>query len=388
MSPPWVSGAVALAFPRRSRRGCGKTREFRRSSPNVPISVRLFGRAARPDRLSRPRPLGGGPRRLGAVHHAAARSEARRADGRHRALRGAARPCAEGPGRRSDPARLQHHVPRAAAVPDGDVPARGARRRAAAAADRRRPGGRAGRDRSVDPDAVGGADGARLEREARRQGRGAGAGLGGAGINVDLAPAADVPVSRLSFMYQQGRTWSFDAGRTTRLAGAFAAGLGDAGTLAAMKHFPGIGLATRNTDEAVVHITATRRQLAPGLAPYRRARVPLVMLSNAVYDAYDRRHGAGWSPAIATTLLRGTLGFRGVSITDSLDGAAHARGIPTNPLAVQAAAGGTDLILVTGSEAASESVFTSLRRAAADGTLDLARLRVSYRRILALKRGL
>ena len=53
---------------------------------------------------------------------------------------------------------------------------------------------------------------------------------------------------------------------------------------------------------------------------------------------------------------------------------------------MRAAAAGTDLILVTGSEPASLSVYTSLLRAARDGRIPNARLTASYRRILELKR--
>jgi beta-N-acetylhexosaminidase len=226
---------------------------------------------------------------------------------------------------------------------------------------------------------------------AREQGRKTGSALLGLGLNTDFAPVADVPASTSSFMYQQGRTWSFGPRKTSRLANAFALGLGDRNALGTMKHFPGLGLATRNTDDYVVRIGATKEQLAPGLVPYRRAiadGAPLVMLSNAVYNAYDRRFAAGWSRPIGVGLLRRQLGFRGVTITDSLDGAAHARGIPTDPLAVRAARAGTDLLLVTGSEAASRSVYHSLMAAASTGQIPRARLAVSYDRILTLKAGL
>jgi beta-N-acetylhexosaminidase len=226
---------------------------------------------------------------------------------------------------------------------------------------------------------------------ARSQGRKTGSGLLGLGINTDFAPVADVPSSTSSFMYQQGRTWSFSSRETARLANAFALGLGDRGALATMKHFPGLGFAARNTDDHVVHIDATKRQLAPGLRPYRHAvanGVPLVMLSNAVYNAYDRSHAAGWSHAIGTSLLRGELGFQGVTITDSLDGAAATRGIPTNPLALKAAKAGTDMLLLTGSEASSRSVFRTLLDAAKAGQIPQNRLAASYDRIVALKAGL
>jgi beta-N-acetylhexosaminidase len=112
------------------------------------------------------------------------------------------------------------------------------------------------------------------------------------------------------------------------------------------------------------------------------------MLSNAVYRAYDRHNAAAWSHAIGTGLLRGDLGFRGVTITDALDGAAAARGILPNGLAVRSAAAGTDMILLSGSEAASRSVYRSLVDAASAGRIRTARLRASYERIVALKQGL
>jgi beta-N-acetylhexosaminidase len=226
---------------------------------------------------------------------------------------------------------------------------------------------------------------------ARTQGRKTGRALVGLGVNTDFAPVADVPASTSSFMYQQGRTWSFSSRKTARLANAFALGLGDRGALATMKHFPGLGFATKNTDDFVVHIDATKSELAPGLRPYRHAvanGVPLVMLSNAVYRAYDRSHAAGWSRPIGTTLLRRELGFHGVTITDSLDGAANARGTPTNPLALKAAKAGTDMLLLTGSEASSRSVFRTLLDAAKAGKIRHDRLTASYDRILALKAGM
>ncbi len=111
------------------------------------------------------------------------------------------------------------------------------------------------------------------------------------------------------------------------------------------------------------------------------------MLSHAVYDAYDAHHAAAWSHMIGTMLLRQELGFRGVTITDSLDAAAQSRGIPLADVAIQAVGAGTDMILLTGSELSSQSVYASLLRAGKAGRLRERRLLVSYERILALKAG-
>jgi beta-N-acetylhexosaminidase len=227
--------------------------------------------------------------------------------------------------------------------------------------------------------------------KAASQGRETGRALRELGINVDFAPVADVPASTESFMYREGRTWSFSARRTARLATAFAVGLDARGVVATMKHFPGLGFATRDTDDAVVRIGATKAQLAPGLRPYRRAianHLRLVMLSNAVYTAYDGRHAAGWSRAVGTTLFHRRLGYQGTTITDSLDSAAQAREIPVDLLAVRAARAGTDLILVTGPEAVSRSVHASLMRAARSGQIARSRLVASHERIESLKAGL
>ena len=223
---------------------------------------------------------------------------------------------------------------------------------------------------------------------ALQQGQSTGTALHNLGITTDLAPVADVPISTASFMYQEHRTWSFRADVTSRLSTAFAEGLDSRGTTATMKHFPGLGYATKNTDYNVVHITATKTQLAPGLLPYRNAighGLPIIMLSNAGYSAYDRYNAAGWSSTIVNTLLRGQLGFHGVTITDSLDGTAHARRLTTSSLAIRAARAGTDMILSTGSEAATRAVYTSLVTAARNGQITQSRLLASYNRILTLK---
>jgi len=158
-----------------------------------------------------------------------------------------------------------------------------------------------------------------------------------------------------------------------------------------MKHFPGIGYAVLNTDSHPVTIGASPTALAPGLGPYRTAianGIPMIMLSNATYTAYDSVNAAGWSHAIGTTLLRQNLGFRGVTITDSLTGTAFSRGVSQTSLSLRAAKAGTDMILVTGSEASTRAVYSALLAAAQDGSIARATLLASYNRIVALKAGL
>ncbi len=241
---------------------------------------------------------------------------------------------------------------------------------------------------SLSPPAMG-ADG--RASTAYAQGKATAVVLGCAGINTNFAPVADVPSSTSSFMYRQGRTWSFSASLTATLSDAFASGLEAGLDVPSMKHFPGIGLASASTDSNVVTITTSTAALNAGLLPYRQAianHIPLIMLSNATYTAYDAANGAGWSTAIGVGLLRDTLGFTGVTITDSLTGSAAARGVTTTSLALLAARAGTDMILLTGSEASTRATFASLLAGAGKGTIPLSGLQASYDRILALKAAL
>ena len=61
----------------------------------------------------------------------------------------------------------------------------------------------------------------------------------------------------------------------------------------------GIGRATLNTDQYKVVIRASRTTMAEDLLPFHRAidagAVPILMLSNATYGAWDSANGAGWS---------------------------------------------------------------------------------------------
>ena len=261
-------------------------------------------------------------------------------------------------------------------------------RTAARAGDRRilvmtdQEGGLVRRIRWAPPVASAEELGRRNEGAIRRSGRATARALERLGVDVDLAPVADVPSVQGSFVAEQHRGFSTVPRRAAKGVTAFAAGLLDGGIVPALKHFPGLGLATVSTDEAAVQITAPAAGLAPGLVPYRRALAagvaPLVMVANASYTAYGGRPAA-WSPRVLT-LLRG-LGFTGVTITDALEPLASTHGVTTREAAVRAARAGVDLFLLVGSERSTESVYDALLAEARAGRLPTAGLRRSAERI-------
>ena len=219
-------------------------------------------------------------------------------------------------------------------------------------------------------------------------GTNAGAALAADGVNVDLAPVADVPTGPADFIQRQHRAFSTSRFTVARDAAAFAGGLEHGGVWPALKHFPGLGLATSSTDTALVRIGASAATLTRGMLPYqvafRQGLDPIVMLSTAIYPALDSR-AAAWSRPIIHGVLRGRLGFTGATITDSLDSAAAVRHLTDPVVALRSAQAGADLLLITGSQATSAGVYSRLLAAATSGALPGSRLAASYNRIIALK---
>ena len=86
------------------------------------------------------------------------------------------------------------------------------------------------------------------------------------------------------------------------------------------------------------------------LAPFRAAiaeKVPAIVVSLALYAAYDPVTPGALSPAIVSGLLRDQLGFKGVAISDDLSAGGPASGLPAPDAAVQALAAGIDLVVVS-----------------------------------------
>ncbi len=152
--------------------------------------------------------------------------------------------------------------------------------------------------------------------EVRRAARSAGRGLRAAGINVNLAPVADLPRAG---SVMAGRAFAGDERGIAARTRASIRGLRDARVAATAKHFPGLGAATVNTDDGPATV---RSPIGRDLVPFRAAideGVPLVMLSHASYPALDSRRIASQSRAVVTGLLRKRLGFEGVIVTDSME---------------------------------------------------------------------
>jgi beta-N-acetylhexosaminidase len=222
---------------------------------------------------------------------------------------------------------------------------------------------------------------------ARADARAAAHDLRAAGINVNLAPVADVasgPVMR-------GRSFPGDAKQVAALTRAAVEGYRGTHVAATAKHFPGLGAATENTDDAPVSLTRTPEQLlGEDLPPFRAAiaaRVPLVMASHAVYPSLDPRAIASQSSYVLQRLLRQRLAFRGVIVTDSIEAKAVTERSGPAVAGVRSVRAGADLVLTTG-PGSHLRVLRALLAEARRSPAFRRRVEESVARVLALKREL
>jgi beta-N-acetylhexosaminidase len=171
-----------------------------------------------------------------------------------------------------------------------------------------------------------------------------------AGVGVDLAPVVDVDGGQgpNSTDADGLRSFSANAATAIRYANAFMDGLRQSGVIPVIKHFPGLGGASGNTDYGPASTEPISLLERRGLLPFRAAvaaGAPAVMVSNATVPGLTTGP-ASLSPAAIVGLLRHDLGFGGLVLTDSLSaGAVEQAGYTLPQAAVAAVRAGADMVL-------------------------------------------
>lgn len=223
---------------------------------------------------------------------------------------------------------------------------------------------------------------------AAAAGTGAAETLSSAGLNVNLAPVLDVYAVPGNFIDSAQRSYSSDPAVVSTAGAAFITAQQNGGVAATAKHFPGLGTAAKaqNTDEVPVTLTEPLSQIrAVDELPYKAAiasGVDLIMVSWAVYPAFDASRPAGLSSAVVQQELRDRLGYTGVTVTDALEaGALKAYGGP-GQRAVDAASAGMDLLLCSsGDVSQGEAATRALASAMQGGQLTTSSFNAAVQRI-------
>lgn len=208
------------------------------------------------------------------------------------------------------------------------------------------------------------------------------------GIDLNLAPVADVATLDSPIA---DRAFSDDPALVAALTAAAVEACGKAGIACAVSHFPGLGAVSQDTDDGPASVGLDAASLiARDLVPFRAAfaaGASATVISHAFYGGFDPVTPASLSPAIATDLLRDEAGFDGVAISDDIGAGAVAAVSTPADAAVRAIGAGIDLVQVADPRDV-EPVRRALLTALGDGTLSEERLREAAGRVLALQRDL
>ncbi|CAN5577949.1 glycoside hydrolase family 3 protein [soil metagenome] len=210
------------------------------------------------------------------------------------------------------------------------------------------------------------------------------------GVTVCYAPVCDLAVTPDNVSLGT-RAFGSDPDAVARQAAAFTRGLMAGGVVATPKHFPGFGAVSVDPHHALGIIELGEAELlARELVPFRAALAAgagMAMSGHVALPALtgERDLPATLSRAVMHDLLRGELGFRGVSITDAMDMRALAPGPAQVVDGIVALRAGVDLLLMTPDVAAQRQLEAGLRQAAVRGLLPGGHVLAALRRIARLR---
>src|SRR5271163_1704362 len=145
------------------------------------------------------------------------------------------------------------------------------------------------------------------------------ADLAALGIDVDCLPIADVPVPGADPIVGD-RAYGTEPGKAAAIAGAIAAGLAEGGVLPVLKHIPGHGRATADSHRRLPVVTADRATLdGTDFAAFRPlSGLPLGMTAHVVFTAFDPVAPATTSAIIVRDVIRDSIGFGGLLMSDDI----------------------------------------------------------------------
>ena len=215
----------------------------------------------------------------------------------------------------------------------------------------------------------------------------AGLELRRAGVHINFSPVLDVNSNPHNPIIGV-RSFGSDPASVTRMGGALINGFKAADIVSVVKHFPGHGDTSADSHYDVPVVRASYSQLQKiHLAPFEAAvkqGVPGVMTGHILYPALDNKNVATFSRPILQDLLRGTMGFKGLIVTDSLDMKSATSYCTIPGCAVRALESGADMILL-GRYIKPVSVFSQVWREVQAKHLEAA-VEAAARKVFDLKK--
>ncbi len=228
------------------------------------------------------------------------------------------------------------------------------------------------------------------ERSVRTAATISAAELRSLGLNWNFAPVADVNDEPTNPIISN-RSFSSDPARVSSLVTAAIRAYAATGFFCCAKHFPGHGSTTTDSHTGLPKIDVDRATLdRVELPPFRAAivaGVPAIMSAHIVVPALDPTPElpVTLSKTVMTDLVRNTLGFQGIVVTDDLEMGAL-KSVGEAQAGLRALQAGADYLLFRFDESAQREGHRLITDAVRSGSLSSERLDQSVRRIVDAKR--
>ncbi|MET9337565.1 glycoside hydrolase family 3 protein [Nonomuraea sp. NPDC003804] len=220
--------------------------------------------------------------------------------------------------------------------------------------------------------------------------RAIGAELAACGVNLDMAPDADVNTADDNPVIGT-RSFGNDTALVARHTVAAVQGLQSVNVAACVKHFPGHGATRVDSHLAVPVVDVSldvlrERELVPFQAAIK-AGARSVMTAHVAVPVITGDEPATLSAAALTELLRGELGYEGVVITDALDMHAITDTVGLAGGALRTLAAGSDLLCLGPVPTYDDvrQVIAAIVDAVDEGRLPLSRLEEAAGRVAELR---
>src|SRR6266704_1522001 len=220
-------------------------------------------------------------------------------------------------------------------------------------------------------------------------GRNAATDLTSLGLNVNFMPIVDV-LTNPNNPGLPDRPFGTDPTLVTTMGRAYLKGLTDGGVIGCLKHFPGLGSASNDPHFSLPQMNrslATLNQV--DFVPYRtlinEGIVPMVMVTHILNPQLDPNLPTSLSPEVVTKLLRDSLHFQGVIISDTLWMGGVSNTYSLAQAAVLAVKAGTDLLLGPRGLSDTQNMIFGLHQAVMSGQISMDQINASVQRILEMK---
>ena len=139
------------------------------------------------------------------------------------------------------------------------------------------------------------------------------------GVDGDFAPVLDIPAEG-SDKIVGDRAFATEPDAVAALAGAALAGLHAGGVAGCVKHVPGHGRALADSHLALPRVSASAAELERDIAPFHALNTAeAAMTAHIIYEAWDPDRPATCSPKVIDEIIRDSIGFEGLLMSDDLD---------------------------------------------------------------------